>query len=523
MACPFSMMPGLANMKPPHPIIGGDGNADAGADAKSRSGGVVLGAGSDFRTTTVGSGSESAPKYWHPTNLDPDVKHGDIVGAVFGNFKWNDRLHRKGADLEKLRSRGDKLADAALIELDQLGHYSDALDSLLAVHKKRRDLTAKTEMQIADEQSAIFAMVESILSVPKWIDLERLRQGQRVFKRYSECMNISLLHCALSSGFGFRRINFVLTSTNYLVGNNTRRRLFETSKMVHDCMGQGNMTPGSGAGWASAVRVRLLHARVRQRLRKSSVYKSADSGVPINQEDMAVTLCAFSIVILESLERVGVTFTRQEQESYIYLWRVIGFYMGIDDDVNPCTSMAHSLAYLESVTMHLFDPDETSRFLTQNVLRAVANQPPSNAPYEAHATIARLMMGEKIADILQLPPPKAATVRRFRFLIRLWSLRAAVCRQIQWIDTLVGEFNLRMAVRLLAKELGTNEFKFSLSHAPNETDVHLSHAAIQDALLAKQDIKPQQRSLTFAFILSVGLTVLFSLVVSSKYFRYPVE
>ena len=77
------------------------------------------------------------------------------------------------------------------------------------------------------------------------------------------------------------------------------RRLFETGRLLIDCCAeQGALRPGR-EGWRSAVRVRALHARVRRRLllRGASggeAWDCARDGVPINQEDQAATLLAFS-------------------------------------------------------------------------------------------------------------------------------------------------------------------------------------------------------------------------------------
>lgn len=51
------------------------------------------------------------------------------------------------------------------------------------------------------------------------------------------------------------------------------------------------MTPVTGRGWKSAIRVRLLHASVRVRIADGKgsrkMYDSAVDGVPINQEYVA--------------------------------------------------------------------------------------------------------------------------------------------------------------------------------------------------------------------------------------------
>lgn len=85
----------------------------------------------------------------------------------------------------------------------------------------------------------------------------------------------------------------------------TYRRLLETTQAVmeymvslcailHRCKGseadewQYDMTPITGTGWQSAIRVRMLHSAVRVRIADKrgvrNTYDATASGVPINQE-----------------------------------------------------------------------------------------------------------------------------------------------------------------------------------------------------------------------------------------------
>ena len=61
-------------------------------------------------------------------------------------------------------------------------------------------------------------------------------------------------------------------------------------------------------------------------------------GVPINQEDIAVTLLAFSVNVLYGIElSLGRPLPAQEMADYLHLWRLIGWLMGLDEQINPCS------------------------------------------------------------------------------------------------------------------------------------------------------------------------------------------
>ncbi len=188
---------------------------------------------------------------------------------------------------------------------------------------------------------------------------------------------------------------------------------------------------------ASAVRVRLLHTNVRRRVLKlvqrrrnettglaANAYSVEKNGVPINQEDMLATLCAFSVAPLAMLQRIGISPTAQEREDLIALWRHVGFYMGIEPAILRtafCDSRTADRT-LWSTILHLFSkveiigaqqgPEGASvgprmQGPTIPVLIACADRPPFHTPLSAHVAIARRLLGKSLADSLALPASSA--------------------------------------------------------------------------------------------------------------------
>jgi len=89
-----------------------------------------------------------------------------------------------------------------------------------------------------------------------------------------------------------------------------------------------DMTTGTGRGWKSTFRVRMLHAQVRRRIANGkgryNVYDEAENGVPINQADLLAVLGAFMIAPMWSLRRMGIKPTPREEAAYQTTWRHIG-------------------------------------------------------------------------------------------------------------------------------------------------------------------------------------------------------
>ncbi|TKY85313.1 hypothetical protein EX895_005475 [Sporisorium graminicola] len=189
-----------------------------------------------------------------------------------------------------------------------------------------------------------------------------------------------------------------------------------------------------GDGWQSAVRVRLLHTNVRHRVLKlvergsngsldtnGDVYDLDKNGIPINQEDMLGTLCAFASAPLAMLQRIGVSPSAQERKDYIALWRHIGFYMGIEPALLRCAFADAQAAdrTLWCTVLHLFSQVEVlnghlgghSQPIMQGptipVLIACADRPPFHTPLSAHVAISRRLLGKSLADSLALPASSA--------------------------------------------------------------------------------------------------------------------
>jgi hypothetical protein len=212
---------------------------------------------------------------------------------------------------------------------------------------------------------------------------------------------------ALMGGYRFSATTKPLVFTGALE-RKTARRLDETAKYVCDVYSPGGMERG-GAGFASTVRVRMMHALVRHAASRSPQWRTDEWGLPINQTDMLGTNLLFSVVYLTGLRAMGMRFTRDEADAVVHLWRYIGYLMGVDEALLPATEReGRRLGY----AMFHSQPgaDEDSRRLA----RALADAPFSHARTELDRKLigldvrfrlglSRALLGNDIADELGLP------------------------------------------------------------------------------------------------------------------------
>lgn len=169
-----------------------------------------------------------------------------------------------------------------------------------------------------------------------------------------------------------------------------------------------SIQPG-GAGHASALRVRLLHAAVRRRIMRLAqarpdYYDVGKFGVPINDLDCIATIGTFSATLIwVSLPRQGIFVTKQEAADYIHLWRYVAYLMGTPSSFFETPEKAKSI--MEILLLYEVNPSDTSRILANNVIQCLMAQPPSFASKSFLEVNSRWLNGNELCDSLGLGRP----------------------------------------------------------------------------------------------------------------------
>jgi hypothetical protein len=147
-------------------------------------------------------------------------------------------------------------------------------------------------------------------------------------------------------------------------------------------------------------------------------------GVPINQEDMIATQCAFSANVLDVISRNSwFPLSAEEEDAYIHLWRYIGYLIGIQEEYNVCTDARQANGATESVVLHLLHPDDSSRHIANHVLRSVTGRPPLVSwTYQTHCEVARSLLGDPLSDALGIPHGSVFQRMYVRFILNTISV-----------------------------------------------------------------------------------------------------
>lgn len=234
-------------------------------------------------------------------------------------------------------------------------------------------------------------------TVPDWVDWAQIQRGQDVFYRYGGACLTGLAYQSLLGGMGAARVVETLARTGGFSTKVARGRLFETTQHILQCTKSlESMQPG-GDGFASTIRVRLLHAAVRQRIMKLKAsrpgyYDVEAWGVPINDLDNMATIVTFSSSLLHlSLPRQGIFVRQSEAVDYIALWRYIAYVIGCPDERFQTPAEAKRL--MEALLLYEIHPTDTSKILANNIIKSLEGQPPGYASADFLTASARWLNG----------------------------------------------------------------------------------------------------------------------------------
>ena len=203
--------------------------------------------------------------------------------------------------------------------------------------------------------------------LPPWADRDRIARAETMFMDYG-ALSVTILFCAsLPECYVVPDLAAVLHATGQLE-DRAEYRIRTTGAMIFPVMMEGGLTRPDGSGIAQVLKVRLIHAMVRNLILRASPevavaalrnannaaaaaripplaqaqpgdsmphalhvhgWDLAACALPNNQEELAYTLLTFSYVFLRSMRRLGIAFTTQEEEDYLHAWNVAGHFLGI--------------------------------------------------------------------------------------------------------------------------------------------------------------------------------------------------
>ena len=322
---------------------------------------------------------------------------------------------------------GDPLADAMVAELEPLGQDESARLIELGMHDREGDA-------LRDAPASVREFFAHCAEPPDWLDLSSFQPGCRMFHRNTRLILAGMVGGVLVEGFSTN-----IAKSFFLTGrlrDQGVRRLKQNNRHMLEIFMPGGMDAHAD-GWTHSVRIRLVHAKIRQLLGRSEEWDTKELGTPISSAHLGFAVAAFSARLLQHLKRLGGSFSEEERRSFMAVWRYSGYLMGI-----PETILYHSEEDALKVVRigRLCEPAPSAESIA--LASSLINSAPLFAGLDDRnerrklagyiAQLSRALIGVRLADELMFPESSTFGV--------LWKFRA-----LNRIERVLGKLSTKRA------------------------------------------------------------------------------
>lgn len=275
--------------------------------------------------------------------------------------------------LEDMRMRADPLADDTIARLlgpwTDLEHAArgdhgnwdtlDAINAQMAQWQSNGGLDAWKHDAAGDDDLTreLKAYVRAGIDLPGWAIPERIERAEKLFMDYG-MLSCTLLFCSsLPECYVIPDLAAVLHVAGQLE-TRTEYRIRATAAMIFPVMMIGGLTRPDGGGLPQVLKVRLIHAMIRNLILRgnpgdavragavpalpldgiANMHRALFShgwnlerdGVPCSQDELAYTLLTFGYVFLRSMRKLGLGLPAEDELAYLHAWNVMGHVLGME-------------------------------------------------------------------------------------------------------------------------------------------------------------------------------------------------
>ncbi|MFG2115749.1 oxygenase MpaB family protein [Streptomyces sp. NPDC048718] len=296
------------------------------------------------------------------------------------------------ASMDALRQTGDELADATvatLFERGEVGRFNTLMRYVSTVGTPLPDGLPEVAREYLD----------ATRSAPDWVDWGEMEKARLFFTDNDVHITTALSFAAMPSCYLVPHVAKLLATTHGL--KYPSKRMAETGQFTLYLMRPDAFEEG-GRFVPAAQKVRLLHAAIRHHLKREGLWDTAALGVPICQEDLIGGQMFFSMVVLDSLHRLGIHMSTEGAEAYLYAWRVVGAMLGVNQEAVP-KSLEEARAFLDLYMIRHMGPSEEGELLTRQLIELYEEVVPGTFFDPIVSALIRHLVGDTCADWLGVP------------------------------------------------------------------------------------------------------------------------
>ncbi len=259
------------------------------------------------------------------------------------------------------------------------------------------------------------------LEEPPWLDFEALKPGIRIFNANVDLMLAAFVTGVLVEGFStLIAKSFAATRRVAL----TPRRLRQNNRQLMEIFFPNGLHR-DGDGWKLSVRVRFVHARIRYLLAQSDQWDHEAWGTPLSAATLGLAISIFSRRLLDYAKMLGASFSQEEEESIIAVWRYTGYLMGIPESI-LYTDGADARKVYKIAFMCSPPPDADSVAMANALINAIPEVANISDPAEQKNVLmlayrlSRALIGSELADQYEFPKTNTfGTLFAFRMRQRI--------------------------------------------------------------------------------------------------------
>jgi hypothetical protein len=218
--------------------------------------------------------------------------------------------------------RGDPVAERFVAEV---------LDGPRGRRAGRKLLDAALDGGLAavpDAPEAMRALFAEFESVPLWVDRDLVEQGAAIWRRWGTDL-FAVAGAETLEMYTESAVALPLSLAGGYAGDNALRRFLETVRFWIDVSEPGALLRIGSAGRATAMRVRVMHVGVRQRVSSHGEWSAERWGVPISQAWATMTLMGGSIVPALLMWPLGYQTSASEIRALLHYQRFLGHLLGV--------------------------------------------------------------------------------------------------------------------------------------------------------------------------------------------------
>lgn len=211
---------------------------------------------------------------------------------------------------------------------------------------------------IADPPESLRTLFAEVDDEPTWLEHDRLDRAAGHLVRHVASYGIVLAAASLTAG----AMNSTAGKPLVMTGRYTTQaavRSIEVGGWLESIFKPGALRR-DGAGFATTLRVRMIHAFVRQHLLTNGTWDGDSWGTPIPQSFMAFTIAEFGHVALAAMHKLGVRYTSDELDDIYHFWRYVSRLNGLGPELVP-TDEADHIRIEELYALTATDPDDGDR------------------------------------------------------------------------------------------------------------------------------------------------------------------